>query len=366
VKTIEVAAPGAPYRAVIGAGLLENCGDWLRPFARDGRLAVVSDELAWAAQGERLKRGLAAHGLAAELIVLPPGEGAKSWRGLEGLIDRLAQAGLERGDALLAFGGGVIGDLAGFAASIYMRGCRLIHVPTTLLAQVDSSIGGKSGINIAAGKNLVGSFHQPALVLIDPACLDTLPARHVRAGYAEIVKYGLIDEPAFFAWCEAHGPSLIAGDAAAREYAIAASVAAKAATVAADPRDTQGRRALLNLGHTFGHALEAATGFSDRLLHGEAVAIGMTLAFRFSTARGLCAAEDADRVARALAQAGLPTSLDPALETGAALAERMRRDKKAQDGRLTLVLAHGIGKAYLERGVAVAEVAGFLDAARGE
>jgi 3-dehydroquinate synthase len=237
------------------------------------------------------------------------------------------------------------------------RGCGIIQIPTSLLAQVDSSVGGKTGINVAAGKNMVGAFHHPSLVLIDPDVLDTLPARELRAGYAEIVKYGAIGDPAFFAWCEANGRALLDGDSDARQYAIAASVAAKAAIVAADERETGGRRALLNLGHTFGHALEAQTGFSDRLLHGEAVATGMTLAAYFSARRGLCPGTDAERIENHLRSLGLPTRTG---EDPAALVSHMRNDKKSAAGRVPFILLRGIGQAYVENDVELGDVAAFL------
>jgi 3-dehydroquinate synthase len=244
------------------------------------------------------------------------------------------------------------------------RGCGFIQIPTTLLAQVDSSVGGKTAINVAAGKNLVGAFHQPALVLIDPACLDTLPPRQLRAGYAEVVKYGLLGVAGFFAWCEANGAGLIAGDAAARAHAIKVSVSAKAAIVAADERETDDKRALLNLGHTFAHALEAETGFSDLLLHGEAVALGMALAFRFSAERGICTQAEAERVADHLESVGLTTTLGPIPATGEALVAHMRHDKKASGGRLPFILVRGIGEAFVDKKVDLADVAAFLDRQR--
>ena len=358
-------APGArSYDVLIGDGLVERAAEPLAPFSRGGRLVVVSDETVWAAQGERLERGLGR--IAAEPVLVPAGEGSKSWQVLAGLCERLLALGVERGDHVVAFGGGVVGDLAGFAAAIVKRGCGLVQVPTTLLAQVDSSVGGKTGINAAAGKNLIGAFHQPSLVLIDPLCLDTLDPRQIRAGYAEIVKYALIEDSVLFAWLEANGGALLSGDATARRRAIAASVAGKARIVAEDERETGGRRALLNLGHTFGHALEAEAGFSGRLLHGEAVAMGMVLAFGFSVERGLCAPADAERVRAHLAAAGLPVRLGdlPIDASGAKLVERMRSDKKSRDGRLPFILARGIGAAFVDRGVALDDVAAFLDRQR--
>ncbi|MCY7270496.1 MAG: 3-dehydroquinate synthase, partial [Sphingomonas bacterium] len=322
-------------------------------------LVVVSDENVWAAQGPRLTRGLAA--IEAVPILLPPGEGSKSWASLSGLIDRLVSLGVERGDHIVAFGGGVIGDLTGFAAAILKRGCRFVQIPTSLLAQVDSSVGGKTGINVSAGKNLVGAFHQPALVLIDPVCLDTLEPRQLRAGYAEIVKYALIEDAGFFAWLEKNGPAMLSANGPARNHAIVTSVAGKAAIVVIDERETSGVRALLNLGHTFGHALEAECGFSDRLLHGEAVALGMALAFRFSAERGMCYPADATRVTAHLAAVGLPTCLEKIGASGSALAAHMARDKKASGGRVPFILAQGIGEAFVDSSIELNEVAAFLD-----
>jgi 3-dehydroquinate synthase len=270
---------------------------------------------------------------------------------------------VERKDCVIALGGGVIGDLTGFAASMVKRGCGFIQLPTTLLAQVDSSVGGKTAINTGAGKNLVGAFHQPALVLADPLALDTLPLREVRAGYAEVVKYGLIDDAEFFAWCEANGTRLLAGDAEAREFAIARSVAAKARIVAADEKETTGVRALLNLGHTFGHALEAETGFSDRLLHGEGVALGMILAARYSARTGLMSGQEAERVAAHIGAAGLPCSLK-ALGMdcdGETLKHHMLHDKKMDAGILPFLLMRGIGQTFLAKDVDLGDVAAFLD-----
>jgi 3-dehydroquinate synthase len=351
------------YPVLVEAGAFEQAGAILKPYARGGRIVVVTDRDVFQAQGARFAAGLERGGITADGIVVAPGEGTKDWSHLARLIDDLLARGVERGDHIVALGGGVVGDLTGFAASILKRGCGVIQVPTSLLAMVDSAIGGKTGINVAAGKNLVGTFHQPTLVLIDPSCLDTLPERQLRAGYAEAVKYALIGDPAFFDWCERHSGALLAGDAQARLRAIRTCVAAKAAIVAQDERDAGGRRALLNLGHSFGHALEAETGYSDALLHGEAVAIGMALAFRLAAQRGLCPPGDAERVERHLAAMGLPTRPSHAgiNASGAALAERMRHDKKAQGGILTLVLANGIGSACTDRSVTPDELAAFLD-----
>jgi 3-dehydroquinate synthase len=361
MEKLTVALGARSYDILIADGLIDRAGEWLAPLARGERLIVVSDETVWAAQGERLQRGLSS--LQAVPVLVTPGEGSKSWETLSQVIDRLLELGVERRDHIVAFGGGVIGDLAGFAAAIVNRGCGFVQIPTTLLAQVDSSVGGKTGINVPAGKNLVGAFHQPSLVLIDPACLKTLDPRQVRAGYAEIVKYALIEDSGFFAWLEQHGSALLSGDSTARRHAIAMSVAGKARIVAEDERETSGRRALLNLGHTFGHALEAETGYSDLLYHGEAVATGMVLAFDFSAARSLCPAEDAARVRAHLAAAGLPVSLSDIgiRASGARLVEHMKLDKKKEAGRLPFILARGIGSAFLDRSVTLSEVEAFLD-----
>jgi 3-dehydroquinate synthase len=364
VIRVDVGLGARAYPILVEAGLLDRAGAHLAAMARGGRLVVVTDENVAATQLPRLAAGLGNVGI--EPIVLPAGEATKSWGVLEQLTDRLLDLGIERSDRIVALGGGVIGDLVGFAASILKRGCGFVQVPTTLLAQVDSSVGGKTAINTRAGKNLIGAFHQPDLVLIDPTTLDTLPAREIRAGYAEVVKYGLIDDPDFFAWCEANAPPLLAGDREARTHAIAYSVAAKARVVAADERETSGTRALLNLGHTFGHALEAETGFSDLLLHGEAVACGMALAFRFSAAQGLCPDEDAARVGYHLARSGLPTTLAEAHAEapGARLVEHMAHDKKMEGGRLPFLLARGIGQTFLAKDVALSDVERFLDGER--
>ncbi len=361
---IDVALGDRGYPIDIAAGLLDRAGEALAPYSGAARrLIVITDANVAETQLPRLARSLGAAGIGIEPIILPAGEATKSWEQLAALTDRLLTLGVERRDHLIALGGGVIGDLVGFAAAIVKRGCRFVQLPTTLLAQVDSSVGGKTAINSAAGKNLVGAFHQPAHVLIDPTTLDTLPVRELRAGYAEVVKYGLIDDPEFFAWCEANGPALIAGDAGVRVQAIAKSVGAKAAIVTADERETSGLRALLNLGHTFGHALEAEAGFSDRLLHGEAVAAGMALAFRFSARQGYCAENEARRVSEHLAAIGLPTGLASAgiATSGAALVAHMAHDKKMEGGHLPFILAHGIGRSFLDRAVSLDDVTAFLD-----
>jgi 3-dehydroquinate synthase len=363
---VRVALDARSYDIIIEQGALDQAGEHLARYARKDRLVVVTDANVAKAQLPRLKTALGAAGITVEPIILPAGEQTKSWRHLEELLDQLLALEVERGDHVVALGGGVIGDLVGFAASILKRGCHFIQVPTTLLAQVDSSVGGKTAINTRAGKNLIGSFYQPSLVLIDPSTLDSLPLRETRAGYAEVVKYGLIDDPDFFAWCEAHGARLLEGDREAREFAIERSVQAKAAIVADDERETSGRRALLNLGHTFGHALEADTGFSYTLLHGEAVAAGMALAFRYSARLGLCAPEDAARVTAHLKSVGLPHDLASAHVTGdgAALVAHMLHDKKMAAGTLPFLLARGIGQTFLSKDVVLEDVAAFLDEER--
>src|SRR5947208_12199477 len=336
METVHVALEERSYDILIGHGLLDRAAVHLVPLARDGRLLVVSDETVWSALGDRFCAALG--DLEPVPILVPAGEVSKSWAGLQSVVDRLLEHGVERRDKIVGFGGGVVGDLAGFAAAIVNRGCGFVQVPTSLLAQVDSSVGGKTAINVAAGKNLVGAFHQPSLVLIDPSLLDTLDPREVRAGYAEIAKYALIEDAALFGWLEHNGAKVLAGDPAARTHAIAAAVAGKARIVEEDERETSGRRALLNLGHTFGHALEAETGYSSRLLHGEAVALGCVLAFAFSAERGLCSRADAQRVRDHFAQVELNVTLaEVGLgigdQRGERLVARMRFDKKRSGGR---------------------------------
>lgn len=363
MSVIPVELGARAYDVRIEGGLLDDAGAALAPFASKRPLAVITDDRVAALQWPRLEAALGRAGLASTLLVLPSGEATKSWSQLEAVTDWLIEQGTERNDHVIALGGGVIGDLVGFACAILKRGCAFVQIPTTLLAQVDSSVGGKTAINSRAGKNLVGAFHQPSFVLIDPTVLDTLDRRTVAAGYAEVLKYGLIDNPPFFAWCEANGEALLSGDAASREYAIGTSVAAKAAIVRDDERETSGRRALLNLGHTFGHALEAEHGFQDSLLHGEAVAAGMALAFHYSVRRGHCPADDAARVTAHLRASGLPASLVDAKvsASGEQLVGHMLHDKKMAAGTLPFLLANGIGQTYLARDVDLADVAAFLD-----
>jgi 3-dehydroquinate synthase len=364
------------YDILVGEGLLGAAGQHCLPLLRQKRVCVVTDETVAALHLEELGRSLTNAGISYQDFIVPPGEQTKDFAHLAELCGRLLDAKVARDTTLIAFGGGVVGDLTGFAASILLRGVDFIQIPTTLLAQVDSSVGGKTGIDMPQGKNLVGSFHQPRLVLADTAVLSTLPERELRAGYAEVAKYGLINDAEFFTWLETHGNAVIEGDAAARRQAVLTSCGAKAAIVAADERESLdappptgggaqgGGRALLNLGHTFAHALEAETGYSDELLHGEAVAMGMVMAFELSAQLGLCPAEDAARVHRHLAAIGLPTGLESLpghFWTTEALLEHMSRDKKVRDGRITFVLVRGIGQAVLSREVEPAAVAALLN-----
>ncbi|NNG04800.1 MAG: 3-dehydroquinate synthase [Inquilinus sp.] len=347
------------YDIHIGSGLIDRAGTLIAPLLGASGAVVVTDESVASLHLDRLSASLDQAGIAHRTIVLPPGEASKGLETLGRLLDDLLGAGLERSTAVIAFGGGVIGDLAGFAAAVALRGIPFIQVPTTLLAQVDSALGGKTGINSRHGKNLIGAFHQPRLVVSDVDLLDSLPVRQRRAGYAEVVKYGLIDRPDFFTWLEQEGAALLAGDSERLIRAIRTSCEAKAAIVAADEREA-GARALLNLGHTFGHALEAETGFGDTLLHGEAVAIGMVMAFDLSVRLGLCPAADADRVRRHLAAVGLPVAPPRECRRPDALMAHMARDKKVADGRITFVLARGIGKAFVARDIDAAAAAAIL------
>ncbi len=352
------------YDIVVGDGLIADAARYLNPVLPGHRVAVVTDETVAALYLQPLCGALDGGGIEHCEVILPPGETTKDFGHLERLIDDLLDARIARGDAIVALGGGVIGDLAGFAAAILKRGVDVVQVPTTLLAQVDSSVGGKTAIDTRHGKNLVGAFHQPRLVLADIGVLDSLPAREFRAGLAEVVKYGLIDDGDFFAWLETHADDLIAGDRAARRHAVLKSCGAKARIVAADERESW-IRALLNLGHTFGHALEVETGYGARLLHGEAVAIGMVLAFDLSVRLGHCAAADAARLRALLGSIGLPISPANLLGGGGGTADRlvahMAQDKKVRDGRVMFVLARGIGDAYLSLEVDLDDVRTLLD-----
>jgi 3-dehydroquinate synthase len=356
-ETIAVALGARSYDIHVGPGLIGEAGALLTPLAR-GAVPVVTDGNVAKLHLDAFVESLRQAGLEARPIVMEAGEATKSFAGLEKLCAALLASGVDRGGLIVALGGGVIGDLTGFAAGVLKRGIDFAQVPTTLLAQVDSSVGGKTAINTAEGKNLVGVFHQPRIVLADTAALATLPRRELLAGYAEVAKYGALGDAAFFDWLEANAAKALAGDGAATVHAVAQSCRMKAAIVARDERES-GERALLNLGHTFGHALEAATGFSGRLLHGEGVAIGMALAFRLSVAMGLCPGQDAERFVRHLKAVGLPTAIadipGPRPSTPELL-EHMAHDKKVKDGKLTFVLVHGIGQAFLTRDVAMEDV----------
>ncbi len=363
MAVIPVELAGRAYEVRVGAGLLADVASQCAPYLRKRRVPIITDENVAKHWRVPVDASLDAAGYEARWHVLPAGEQAKSWGELAKTVDWLLAEEVERGDHILALGGGVVGDLTGFAASILKRGCGFVQLPTTLLAQVDSSVGGKTAINTPAGKNLVGAFHQPSLVLADLDALETLPLRELRAGYAEVLKYGVLGDPDFFDWCETNGPAMIAGDRALRETAVAHSVSDKARIVAEDERETTGARALLNLGHTFGHALEAETGFSNRLLHGEAVALGMVLAARYSGRRGLLSPSDAARVAAAVSAAGLPSEISGLEITcnGQTLADHMMHDKKMDAGTLPFILLRSIGAAFLDRDVTLTDVADFLD-----
>ncbi|MFC0203819.1 3-dehydroquinate synthase [Novosphingobium soli] len=361
VIPVDIAA--RPYEVRVGAGLLAEIGAQCRGRLRKPRVPIVTDAHVHAAWGQVVEASLRESGHEPHWRILAPGEQTKSWEELAATVNWLLSLEVERGDHVIALGGGVIGDLTGFCAAILKRGCHFIQAPTTLLAQVDSSVGGKTAINTPAGKNLVGAFHQPSLVLADLCALETLPERELLAGYAEVVKYGLIDDAAFFAWCESNGTAMIAGDDGLREYAVAHSVSAKARIVAQDEFETTGRRALLNLGHTFGHALEAETGFGARLLHGEAVALGMVLAARYSARQGLMPLSEAERITRHIGGIGLPADLRRLglACDGAVLVRHMLHDKKMDAGTLPFLLMRGIGETYLDKHVSLDDVSAFLD-----
>jgi 3-dehydroquinate synthase len=362
-ETVRVALGARSYDVAIGPGLIAGAGARIAALMPGRNVAIVTDENVAKHWLPALRTSLQSASVKAAEIIVPPGEASKSFAQLEGVVDAILEARLERGEAVVALGGGVVGDLAGFAAAIARRGMHLIQMPTTLLAQVDSSVGGKTGINAPQGKNLVGAFFQPDLVLADTAALDTLPAREFRAGYAEMAKAGLIGDAKFFAWLEQNRSEVFSGGAA-RIRAIAESVRFKAKTVAADERET-GERALLNLGHTFAHAIEAACGFdAARLVHGEAVAIGIVLAHDFSVAEGLAPKADAERAQKHLKEAGLPVSLAEVPGPAISAAELMRhiaQDKKVKRGRLTFILTRGIGKAFIADDVPPEKVKAFLE-----
>lgn len=352
ITTISVSGAGfQPYDVVVGRGVLSELGPRLVPLAK-GRTVIITDEIVAALHGPAAMASLEGAGIKARLLTVPPGEGSKSFAELERVLDRMIAFGLDRRDLVVALGGGVVGDLAGLAAALFMRGIDFVQVPTTLLAQVDSSVGGKTAIDTPRGKNLVGAFHQPRLVLADIDVLATLPARQLRSGWAEVLKHGLICDAHFFDWLAGEGAGGAAGDAEALHRAVVRSVEIKSAIVGEDEKEA-GRRALLNLGHTFGHAIEAELGFDEHALaHGEAVALGCAMAFRYSAARGLCELQDATRVDAVIAAAGLPTRLSQAGSFSAqALLNRMHGDKKAEGGALTLILARAVGDTFADKAV---------------
>jgi 3-dehydroquinate synthase len=367
--TVKVDLAGRSYDIVIGPKLIDRVGELAKPLLARPKVIIVTDDTVAKLYGARVFNSFKSAGIEASIAVVPAGESSKEFDTFGQLMNALLDQKPDRKTTLVALGGGVVGDLTGFAAAVLLRGVDFIQIPTTLLAQVDSSVGGKTGINTRHGKNLVGAFYQPRLVVADTDVLDTLPKREMLAGYAEVVKYGLIDDPKFFDWCEVNGLAVLQGDAAKRTYAIERSCVSKARIVAADERETTDLRALLNLGHTFGHALEAETGFGPDLLHGEAVGTGMALAFDLSAALKLCPASDAERVRRHLGAIGLPVRLrsiggdNRRTWDAAKLIEHMRGDKKAEAGKLTFILARGIGQAFVSRDVNEAQLHGLLDRA---
>jgi 3-dehydroquinate synthase len=362
IRTVKVPLGNRAYDVLIGPGLLARAGELINERLGAARCAIVTDANVARYHLGALEAALQKDGRHVGSITLPPGESTKSFRELEPLCERLLELGLERGDLVVALGGGVIGDLAGFAAAILRRGARFVQIPTSLLAQVDSSVGGKTGIDTPQGKNLIGAFHQPGLVLADTDVLRTLPERELRAGYAEVAKYGLLGDAAFFAWLEQNYAAVLALEPAPLTHAVETSVKAKAGIVGRDETE-QGERALLNLGHTFGHAFEAWCGYSDRLLHGEAIAIGMSIAFRFSAALGYCTDAAADRAGAHFRAAGLPTRIaeipgdKPDI---AAMMKLMAQDKKVRHGKLTFILVRDVGEAFIARDVPSETVRAFL------
>lgn len=358
---VQVALGTRAYDIVIGRGLLASLGARIKALRAGAKTAIVTDSTVAKHHLAAAEAALRTADIASTPIVVAPGEGSKTFATFETVCEAIIAARIERGDLVIALGGGVIGDLAGYAAASVRRGLDFVQVPTTLLAQVDSSVGGKTGINSRQGKNLIGAFHQPVLVIADTALLDTLPQRDFRAGYAEVAKYGLLGDAAFFTWLETNWRDIFAGGPG-REHAVAVCCRGKAGVVARDERET-GERALLNLGHTFGHALEAGCGFSDRLLHGEAVALGMALAFEFSARKKLISADESKRASAHLAAAGLPTHIKdvPGGVPGVdALMDLIAQDKKVKRGKLTFILVRGIGQAFVANDVDPAEVRAFL------
>ena len=366
-ETVRVELGARSYDVVVGTGLIHDTGRLLAPLLPGRSAVVITDRTVADLYLDATLRALRDGGFASSDLVVEAGEHSKDLGTLGDVLESILSRRIERSTVLVALGGGVVGDLTGFAASILLRGVPFVQIPTTLLAQVDSGVGGKTGVNSTHGKNLIGTFYQPKLVLADVGTLATLPVRERRAGYAEVVKYGLIDDPAFFAWLERNGPALIDGDPDMLRAAVAHSCRAKARIVAADERES-GSRALLNLGHTFAHALEAEVGYDGSLLHGEAVAYGIVLAHRLSASLGLCSDEDVSRVAAHFHAVGLPSEATalPAFRWDAPqLIERMKRDKKVQDGQMTFVLTRGIGRAFLSKDVPSEALSALLDQALG-
>ncbi len=363
-KRVRVELGSRSYDILIGPGLLQRAGELIKPLTDRSRVFVVVDAIVAALHLKTLAGGLAAAGLEPIALEVAPGEGSKSMTSLESVLDRLIAKGAERDDLILAFGGGVVGDLTGLAAGLLKRGARFVQIPTTLLAQVDSSVGGKTAINSSAGKNMVGLFHQPVLVLADLDVLDTLPERERAAGLAEVAKYALIDDPAFFDFLERNAAGLRAGDKAGLAEAVRVSCAAKARIVALDETE-KAERALLNLGHTFGHALERANRYGPQLLHGEAVGAGMAMAMRYSVRLGICPGQDAARAELLLNALGLATRIEE-LAGGpyraSELLAHMAHDKKAKAGKMTLILLRGIGRAYIHPGADLESLGDFLAA----
>ncbi len=364
-ETLKVDLGDRAYNILIGEGLLADAGQHIAPLLRRPKVAIITDNNVAGLHLETLETALSAQGITHSTLSLPAGEATKNWRALEQVVEWLLGEKVERDDMVIAFGGGVIGDLTGFAAAILRRGVRFVQIPTSLLAQVDSSVGGKTGINSPHGKNLVGAFYQPELVLADIGVLATLTPRDFIAGYGEVAKYGLLGDSAFFTWLEQNGPALAAGDVGTRIYAVRRSCEMKAAIVARDELE-RGERALLNLGHTFGHALEAATGYCDRLLHGEGVAIGCALAFEVSQRLGLCSQEVPSRVRAHLSRMKMKVDLSDIageLPDADGLMALMAQDKKVQDGKLRFILARGIGDSFVAEDVDLAVVKSVLSEA---
>ena len=360
---IVVALASRGYPIIIGEDLTADSGQRLKELLPGARFAVVSDATVAGLHLGPLKDSLEKEGVFLGSAVVAPGEASKSFPVLAKLSETLLELGVERGDCVIAFGGGVVGDLAGFAASILRRGVRVVQMPTTLLAQVDSAIGGKTGIDTGQGKNLIGTFHQPSLVLSNISVLSSLSEREFRAGYAEVAKYGLLGDANFFAWLEEHWADIFSGDTEKRRHAVETSARAKAAIVMEDELEVSGKRALLNLGHTFGHALEAFAGYSDRLLHGEAISIGMRQAFTYSVERGLCSADDASRAEVHLKAVGLPTRVSEIpgdKPTPGEMLRLMAQDKKVKGGNMVLVLVRGVGDAFVENDVSMSQLTDFL------